>query len=313
MNLNDIKHVMVVGAGTMGHSIAQVYGTAGYEVDLVDLSQETLDHAIKLIRSNLETLAEFNRVSIENIPSIIKRINTTTNLGDVAPKADLVIEAVYEDLKIKGEIFSQLDKFCSENAILASNTSGLDVFRVAKVKNLERVVIHHWFAPPHIIPLVEVVKGRKTSPEIIDFSVKLLEKLGKQPIVMNKFARSFIVNKIQSSISVAVYELLMRKLATPEQIDLAVKTSLGIRLPIVGVVQTQDFTGLDLVVDVARSLGKENPLVQEMVDRGDLGAKSGKGFYDYGGRSEEEILRKRDKLYLQMLDHLEKTKAFERI
>jgi len=313
MNLNDIKHILVVGAGTMGHSIAQVYSTAGFEVDLVDLRQETLDHAIKLITSNLETLAEFNRVSIDNIPSIIKRINTTTNLGDVAPKADLVIEAVYEDLKIKGEIFSQLDKFCSENAILASNTSGLDVFRVAKVKNLERVVIHHWFAPPHIIPLVEVVKGRNTSPEIIDFSVKLLEKLGKQPIVMKKFARSFIVNKIQSSISATVYELIMRKLATPEQIDLAIKTSLGIRLPIVGVVQTQDFTGLDLVVDVARSLGKENPLVQEMVDRGDLGAKSGKGFYDYGGRTEEEILRKRDKLYLKMLDHLEKIKAFERI
>lgn len=313
MNLNDIKHILVVGAGTMGHSIAQVYSTAGFEVDLVDLSQETLDHAIKLIKSNLETLAEFNRVSIDNIPSIIKRINTTTNLGDVAPKADLVVEAVYEDRKIKGEIFLQLDKLCSENAILASNTSGLDVFRVAKVKNLERVVIHHWFAPPHIIPLVEVVKGRKTSPEIIDFSVKLLEKIGKRPIAMKKFARSFIVNKIQSSISATVYELLMRKLATPEQIDLAIKTSLGIRLPIVGVVQTQDFTGLDLVVDVARSLGKENPLVQEMVDRGDLGAKSGKGFYDYGGQSEEEILRKRDKLYLKMLDHLEKTKAFERI
>lgn len=313
MNLKDIKHVMVVGAGTMGHSIAQVYATAGFEVDLVDLSQETLDHAIKLIKSNLETLAEFNRVSIDNIPSIIKRINTTTNLGDVAPKADLVVEAVYEDRKIKGEIFLQLDKLCSENAILASNTSGLDVFRVAKVKNLERVVIHHWFAPPHIIPLVEVVKGRKTSPEIIDFSVKLLEKLGKQPIVMKKFARSFIVNKIQSSISATVYELLMRKLATPEQIDLAIKTSLGIRLPIVGVVQTQDFTGLDLVVDVARSLGKENPLVQEMVDKGDLGAKSGKGFYDYGGRSEEEILRKRDRKYLKMLGHLNEINAFERI
>ncbi len=313
MDISDIKQVLVIGAGTMGHSIAQVYATSGFNIDLVDLNQETLDHAIKLMKSNLETLAEFNHISREKIPSIIKRINTTTNLEDVAPKADLVVEAIYEDRKIKGEIFIQLDRLCSESAILASNTSGLDIYRVAKVKNPERVVIHHWFAPPHIIPLVEVVKGRKTSSEIIDLSVKLMQKLNKIPVVLNKFSRSFIVNKIQTSISATVIELLMRKVATPEQIDLAIKTSLGIRLPVVGVVQTQDFTGLDLVVDIGKSLGKENPLVQEMVDRGDLGVKSGKGFYDYDGRSEEEILKNRDRQYLKNLENLEKINAFESI
>jgi len=141
--------------------------------------------------------------------------------------------------------------------------------------------------------------------------VKLMERLGKRPVVMKEFVRSFIVNRIQNNIALAVQDLLQNDLATPEEIDLAVKLSLGIRLPIVGVVQTMDFTGLDLIYQLMQNYGMENKLIEEKFKQGHLGAKTSKGIYDYGGRSEEEILRKRDELYLKMLDHLEETGAFE--
>ena len=313
MNVNDIKCITVVGAGTMGHSIAQVYAQSGIEVDLVDLKQDVLERASSLIILNLNTLAEFGRVSRELISSILDKISYSTDLESAANKADLVVEAVHERPETKKTIFSQLEKFCSEDTIFASNTSGLDIFRIAKIKNPERLIIHHWFAPPHIIPLVEIVQGRKTSTEVIEISMKLMEKLGKKPILIKKFVRSFIVNKIQNAMGGAMYELLTRGITTPEEIDIAIKSSLGIRLPIVGVAQSQDFTGLDLVLDVQKSLGIDIPIVQQKVENGHLGVKSSKGFYEYGDRSEEEILQKRDRLYLQMLDFLEKQNAYERI
>jgi len=169
MNLNDIKHIMVVGAGTMGHSIAQVYAQSGIEVDLVDLNQEMLEHAIKLIKSNLTTLAEVERLSHEEIQSILNRIHPTINLSEAASRADLVVEAVNELTEIKNKVFSELNEYCSEDTIFASNTSGLNIFEIVEVKKPERLVINHWFAPPHIIPFVEIVSGPNTSPEIISF------------------------------------------------------------------------------------------------------------------------------------------------
>jgi 3-hydroxybutyryl-CoA dehydrogenase len=313
MNPMEIKEVLVIGAGTMGHSIAQVYAHAGIEVNLVDINQGALDHAMNLIKSNLNTLAEFKRVNTNEIPNILDRIHPSTDLPNAAKKADLVVEAVSEVPDLKVEIFSQLSEYCLEDTILASNTSSLDIFRIVKVKRPERLVIQHWFAPPHIIPLVEIVPGRKTSKEVVELSVKLLEKIGKKPVVLKKFIDQFIVNKIQNAIGGVLFELLIKRIANPETIDAAIKYSLGIRLPIVGVIQTLDFTGLDLIYDILKSRGTELSLISDKVEQGHLGAKTGQGFYDYGGKSEVEILKKRDRLYLKMLDHLEKINAFEPI
>lgn len=311
MDPNSVKSALVVGAGVMGHSIAQVFAQAGIEVNLVDLDGETLERAMNLIKSNLETLAEFGHVSGDEIWTILARIHPFTDLAAAAKGVDFALEAVSEVPDIKKEIFSQLDEYCPEDTIVASNTSSLDVFSIARVKNPERLVVAHWFAPPHIIPLVEVVPGPETSPEVVTFTAKLMDRLGKKTVVMKEFVPSFIVNRIQHNISRAVWEMIEKGWATPEQIDLAVKLSLGIRLPIVGVVQTIDFTGLDLVVDIMESHGSVNPLFEERVKQGHLGAKTSKGIYDYGDRSEMEILKKRDKRYLKMLEHLERIKAFE--
>jgi len=313
MESSNVRTVLVVGAGVMGHSIAQVFAQAGIEVDLTDLNEQALVRAIALIRTNLHTLAELGRVPENDIPRITARIRTSTDLTASAQKADFVVEAVSEVPKIKREVFRQLDGICPEDAILASNTSSLNIFEIARVKSPQRLIAAHWFAPPHIIPLVEVVPGPDTDVRVVTFTTELMKRLGKKPVVLKKFVPSFIVNRIQRAIGKAVWEILEEGWSTPEQIDLAVKTSLGIRLPIVGVVQSADFTGLDLVADIMRSRDRVVPLVEEKVKQGQLGAKTSRGIYDYGGRTEEEILIKRDKKYLTMLEHLEKIQAFDPI
>jgi 3-hydroxybutyryl-CoA dehydrogenase len=311
MDPKNVKRVAVIGAGVMGHSIAQVFAQAGILVNLVDLKNDLLVHALKLVKSNLQTLADCGRVSPQAIPAILDRIRPTTDLADGVKEVHFVLEAVVEIPEVKKKVFAQLEAECPEDMVLASNTSGLEIFKIIEVKNPSRFVVTHWFAPPHIIPLVEVVPGPSTAPGVLQFAAELMERIGKKPLVMKKFVRSFIVNRIQNAIVRAALEMVTNGWATPEQIDLAVKTSLGIRLPIVGVVQTLDFTGLNLIHDMTRGTGTEYPLIEEKVRQGHLGASTSKGIYDYGGRSEEEILRKRDLLYLKMLDFLEGLEAFK--
>jgi len=256
-------------------------------------------------------LAEFKKISSDDIPGILGRIQPTTDLAGGAEGVDFAVEAVAEVPDVKRDIFSRLDQFCPGNTVIASNTSSLDIFDIEQITRPERLVVAHWFAPPHIIPLVEVVPGPKTSQEVVEFTANLMKRLGKKTVIMKEFVPSFIVNRIQHSVSRAVWEMLEKGWATPEEIDLAIKLSLGIRLPIVGVVQTTDFTGLDLIYDIMKGEGRVSPLVEEKVKQGHLGAKTSKGVYDYGDRSEAEILKKRDRLYLKLLDYLEGIKAFE--
>jgi 3-hydroxybutyryl-CoA dehydrogenase len=312
MDPQDVKRVAVIGAGVMGHSIAQVFAQAGIPVSLVDLKDELLAHALKLVKSNLQTLADYGRVSSQEIPLILDRIHPTIGLAAAVREVDFVLEAVVEIPSVKKKVFKQLEEACPEKAVLASNTSSLEIFKVIEIKDPSRVVVTHWFAPPHIIPLVEVVPGPATAPGVLQFTAKLMDRIGKKPLIVKQFFRSFIVNRIQSAIALAALEMMKNGWATPEQIDLAVKTSLGIRLPIVGIVQSLDFTGLNLVQDVlAKNRGVDIRLIEEKVKQGHLGASTSKGIYDYGGRSEEEILRKRDLLYLKMLDFLESLDAFK--
>ena len=312
MDLRNVKKIAVIGAGVMGHSIAQVFAQAAFRVDLVDLKDELLARGLKLVKLNLQTLAEYGRIDSGEIPEILDHIHPTTDLEAAVREADFVLEAVAEIPEVKRGVFSRLEEASPEDAILASNTSSLELFKIIQVRDPSRVVITHWFAPPHIIPLVEVVPGPATDPNVVRFAANLMERIGKRPLVMEQFVQSFIVNRIQSAIALTALGMIKNGWATPEQIDLAVKTSLGIRLPIVGVVQSLDFTGLNLVRDIlGRDRGLDFPFLEEKVKEGHLGVRTSKGIYDYGGRSEEEILRKRDLLYLKMLDFLEGLEAFK--
>jgi len=309
MDKQNVKKILVVGAGVMGHGITQVMAQAGLDTNLVDLNEKILNRAINLIRSNLETLSEFGRIQTSEIPAVLNRIHPTTDLTAGAKDVDLAFETVNEVAEIKKQVFTDLERVCSPDTVLSSNTSSLDIFNIAALARPERLVAAHWFAPPHIVPLVEVCPGPKTSPEALNLVAHLLEKAGKQVVVLKRFFPAYIVNRIQFAITRTAFEIIENGWADPATVDLAVKASLGIRLPIVGVIQSCDFTGMDIVKN---ALGEKPPrFVTELVEKGDLGVKTSKGIFDYGGRSEAEVLKKRDRQYLKVLAKLEEIKAFE--
>jgi 3-hydroxybutyryl-CoA dehydrogenase len=239
------------------------------------------------------------------------RIHCCQNLAEAAKDVNFVMEVVPEVPATKKEMLAQISEACAPDAIIASNTSALNIYDIAEIKNPERLIIAHYYSPAHIVPLVEVVPGPKTSAETVARTVAILEAAGKSPVTMKRFSPGFIVNRIQKAIGECCLDMIEEGAVEASEIDRAVKLSLGGRLPIVGVVQTLDFQGLDMLLDTMRNYGKVYSFVEKLVEQGRLGAKNGHGIYDYQGRSEAEILRKRDELYLKMFDYLKEIHAFD--
>jgi 3-hydroxybutyryl-CoA dehydrogenase len=313
MDPTDVKKAAVIGAGTMGHGIAVVFAQAGIEVSLVDVEEKVLTGAADKMASIVKTLEDHGVIPAKKTDDVLGLVHPSADMESAAAEADFVLEAVPEVPEIKKEVFTRLDRACAGETVIASNTSGLDIFEFAEVEKPERLIIAHWWAPPYIIPLVEVVPGEATSPETVGFTAALMERLGKVPVVLKGFTRAFIANKIQHMMIFAVTDLLSSGLASPEDIDKAVKYCLGIRLPIIGVVQSLDFTGLDVVADIGKSYGMNVPLLNEKVEQGHLGVKTSHGIYDYDDRTEMEICQKRDNLFFKMLDYLKEIDAFDPI
>jgi 3-hydroxybutyryl-CoA dehydrogenase len=307
----DISKAAVIGAGVMGHSIAQVFAQNGIETSMVDLDQTKLERAMVLIKSNLETLAEYGEIHKSDIVEILKRIHPTTDLRFACKDTQFVLEAINEFIEAKQKIYALLDEYCSADTILASNTSGLDVFSFVKINNPKRLIITHWFAPPYIIPLVEVVPGEQTSKETVDTTINLLKSMGKRTLLLKQFVPHFIINRIHSAIETAMWEMIENDWITPEEMDLAVKDVFGIRLPIIGIVQKIDFTGLNLYFDGAKDTGNHNARIEKLIEEGHLGVQTGRGIYDYGDRTEAEIIRDRDLKFLKLRDYLNKIDAFK--
>jgi 3-hydroxybutyryl-CoA dehydrogenase len=309
--MGEIRNVAVIGAGTMGHSLAQVFAQGGCNIWLNDVKDEILARARKLIASNLDTLIELGVVEKSQKEPILKRIHTTAKLEEAGKSADLVIEAIIEDQAAKKEMFSRLDKICPPGAILASNTSYMDIFKFVETKRPDKVLIAHWFAPPHIVPLVEIVKGPQTSQATVDVVKALMIKVGKKPIVLTKFLPGFIANRLQSALQNEVMHLLDNGYASPEDIDTAAKASFALRMPILGLVKRMDFTGLDLSQKIMSNMTYKVPpqrprseTLDKLVSQGKLGVKTGSGYYEYSGRSTEEIMKERDLKLIRLREFL---------
>lgn len=309
--MTPIKTVAVVGAGTMGHALAQVFAQGGHPVWLVDLDEAVLATARRMIASNLSTLVETGAFPKEQVPAALGRIRTTTRIEEAGREADFVIEAVIEDIDTKKELFQTLDRVCPAHAILASNTSYLNIFEFVETNRPEKVLITHWFAPPHVVPLVEIVRGPRTSRATADTVLELMRQLGKKPILIDKFLPGFIANRLQSALTQEVLFLMDNGYATAEDIDTAAKNSFALRTPIVGLVKRFDFAGLDLTQKILRNRQyappppvDRSPSVDRLVSEGKLGAKTGCGFYDYGRRTTEEITKERDLKLIRLREFL---------
>ena len=310
--MREIRQIAVVGAGLMGHGIGQNFAQKGYSVILYDLNHSILERALVQIRSNIETFVEMGLERKENIEKVLSRIRISVDLQEVAKEAHVVIEAAPEDLVLKMNLFETLDQYCLEDAILASNTSTLPISEIGKkVTRKERLVITHWFNPPHIVPTVEVVPGERTSLEVTETTLGLLRKIGKKPIKILKEIPGFLINRIQTAMLREILSLLERGVATPEDIDAGVKGSFGFRLAVLGPLQTMDMGGLDLMYRgmrylyplIDRSVDVQK-ILREKVERDELGLKTGKGFFQY---EQEEALalarhsKERDKKLLHLL------------
>jgi 3-hydroxybutyryl-CoA dehydrogenase len=307
-----IREIAVVGSGLMGHGIGQAFAQKDYSVTLYDLNHSILERALSRIKSNLETFVELALETKESVEKVLSNIRISSNLQEAIKRAHFVIEAAPEDMAIKENLFGELDQYCSKEIILASNTSTFAISEIGrKVRNKERLVITHWFNPPHIIPTVEVVRGETTSEEVFQITYQLMKKVGKKPIKVLKDVPGFVINRIQTVMFREILSLLEQRVAEPEDIDAGLSGSIGLRLAVLGPLKTSDMGGLDLwykgVQELSpffdRSTNVPRILV-EKIERGELGLKTGKGFFKYEPNGASAHIRERDRSLLYLLKTL---------
>ncbi|MHA1668510.1 MAG: 3-hydroxyacyl-CoA dehydrogenase family protein [Candidatus Heimdallarchaeaceae archaeon] len=283
--INKSSKILVVGSGTMGSGIALVFANAGFSVNLTDVKQEYLNQGLEKIRRFLDGSIKRGKITEEASKTIVERINPVLDIEKATKNIQLVIEAIIENVEAKKELFMKLDKLCSEDVIFASNTSAISITELASVTNrAEKFVGLHFFNPPFLMKLVEVISGKKTAPSILDFITNLCDMIGKTA-VSSKETPGFIVNRLLWSFLNESYKLLESGATSKENIDEAIK--LGLNHPM-GPFELSDYIGLDIMLDIgtyiASELGEEykpaNILVK-LVKEGKLGRKTKIGFYNY--------------------------------
>lgn len=290
-----MKNVAVIGAGTMGNGIAHTFAQFGYQVSLIDISQDSLDKAIKTITKNLDRLVVKERLTEAQKEQTLANLTTFTKLEEGVKSADLVVEAATENIDIKLSIFKTLDKICAPETILASNTSSISITKIGSVTNRpDKVIGMHFMNPVPIMKLVEIIRGYATSDEVTNLIMETSKKLGKTPTEVNDYP-GFIANRIlMPMINEAIYSLY-EGVAGVEEIDTVMK--LGMAHPM-GPLQLADFIGLDVCLSILLVLndGFGNPkyapcpLLVNMVTAGKLGIKSGEGFYNHLHGTKELIV-----------------------
>jgi len=304
--MSKIEHVAIVGAGMMGHGLAQIFAVKGYAVSLTDINAELLSEAIGRIRSNLTLMAKNGIGTMEAIEPAMARVRTTADFKEAVSKAQFVVEAVLENLALKQKVFQDLDVACPRETILATNTSVMSISEIAeKAKNRGRIVGTHFWNPPYLIPLVEVVRGRDTTDKVMDATFDLLKEVGKHPVRVNKDVPGFVGNRLQHALWREAISIVEKGVADAATVDECVKFGFGLRLPVLGPMENADMVGTDLTLAIHDYILKHlesspapSPLLKKKVEEGDLGFKTGRGFQSW---TPEEAERSRARLQEYLL------------
>lgn len=290
----QLNKITVLGSGIMGHGIAQISAMNGYQVVLRDIEQRFLDNAMDKIKWSLDKLVEKNKIKKEESDKIYGRIKPIVDLKDALVDTDLLIEAVPEDLNLKKKVYSEVDQFAEEKTVYASNTSTLPISEISQLTSRpDRFIGLHFFNPPQLMKLVEVIPGARTEKSIVDLGINLVKSLGKDPILCNKDVPGFIVNRIFIPLVHEAAYCLESDGKTMTQIDSAVKFKLFLPM---GIFELADYTGIDVIHKATvemysrdKKVIHPHPMIAQLFSSGKLGKKSGDGFYSYGDKNYERV------------------------
>lgn len=308
--VEDIKTIANVGTGTMGHAIALQFALAGYPVHLVGRGEASLDKSMKAIQADAEELADAGLLHTgDSVDDVLARISQFADYASGVADVDFVIESVAENLDIKKSVWAEVEHAAPKDAILSTNTSGLSPTALQSVMgHPERFVVAHFWNPAQLMPLVEVVPGEKTDPHVVDVTFDLMTKIGKKPAKLNKEALGFIGNRLQMAVLREEFHIIQEGIADAATVDDVMKYSLGRRWNLVGPIASIDLGGLDVFYNISTYLFDDmdngtgpNLLLAEKVKSGNLGAKTGQGFFSWQGEDGKRIIESRNKALLRAL------------
>ena len=308
----SVRKVVVIGAGTMGSGIAGVFARAQRDVVLVDMDQALLNRGMSAVKTAQNALEAAGLLSAAEASAALGRITTFCELDDACAECDLVIEAITENLDVKRALFRRLETLCPSRTLFATNTSGLSITKIAGVtERPERTAGMHFWNPPHIIPLVEITRGADTSEETATVLMGLCREIGKRPILVQSDIPGFVGNRLQFAVLREALHLVSEGIVTAEDVDTAMTAGPGLRYGCMGPLRTADFGGLDVFSAISTYLFKEldasqagSSLLADYVEKNQLGAKSGSGFYRYAADEISGQIAKRDRILLGFLDVL---------
>ncbi len=304
--MGSINNIVIAGAGTMGISLVQIFAKYDYKVTLYNRATPSLEKAKKQIVFSQENLVSTGMATEEESKRVIKKIKYTTD-KNVFKDCDFVVETIVENMDVKHTFWNEISSIAKEDAVLTSNTSGLSITELAKaVKKPERFAGMHFWNPPHLVPLVEIIKGKKTTDETADIIYKLAEDIDKKPVVLQKEINGFIGNRLQFAVLREAVNLVEAGVASAEDVDKAVKYGIGFRYACIGPFETTDLGGLNTFNNIAKYLlpqlsnAESMPILEKKVEKGQLGVKSGQGFYDYKNGKDKEAIDSRDEKFIKL-------------
>ncbi|MEI7712990.1 MAG: 3-hydroxyacyl-CoA dehydrogenase family protein [Rhodospirillales bacterium] len=314
-----MAEVAVVGAGLMGHALALVFAIGGHRVRLTDNNPESLERAPGLMATALATLTENGEVDPSRDRQwLSSAVRCVPSLADTVKGATVVIEAVVERPDIKRSVYGQLETLMDPDAILASNTSNLDIFPLVPPGLAKRTIIAHWYTPPYLCDLVDLCPGPETASGAVETVRDMVAAMGKAPVVFKQMVQGYVANRLQAAMQIEVYRMLDEGLVTPKDIDDSVLHGLALRMPILGIMAKADFTGLLLMQQGMKNRSYTPPeprdrseTLDALIAEGRTGVMAGKGYFDWGDSSPEDLFRERDRKLLALKQALRKIGPME--